>query len=76
MKKTKAKIIGEWPIEGYRFTDSDGYDGKMFFGLALDEDRQPELAHQAGDLPPELGGRLEGVRLGDGGGEVVDHIPE
>lgn len=43
MKKSKAKIIGEWPIEGYRFTDSDGYDGKMFFGLALDEDRQPEL---------------------------------
>lgn len=42
MKKTKATIIGEWPIEGYDFTDSDGYDGKMFFGLALDEDRQPE----------------------------------
>ena len=43
MQPTGVKIIGEWPIEGYRFTDSDGYDGKMFFGLALDEDRQPEL---------------------------------
>lgn len=43
MKLTKARIIGEWPTEGYRFTDSDGYDGKMFFGLALDEDRQEEL---------------------------------
>ena len=43
MGKTNANIIGEWPIEGYRFTDSDGYDGKMFFGLALDEDRQEEL---------------------------------
>ena len=43
MEPTKANIIGEWPIEGYRFTDSDGYDGKMFFGLALDEDRQEDL---------------------------------
>ena len=43
MKDSNAKIIGEWPIEGYKFTDSDGFDGKMFFGLALDEDRQEEL---------------------------------
>ena len=43
MQKTKATIIGEWPIEGYDFTDSDGYDGDMFFGLALDEDSQEEL---------------------------------
>jgi len=46
MERTKATIIGEWPIEGYQFTDSDGYDGKMFFGLALDEDRQPELTEE------------------------------
>ncbi len=43
MQQTSATIIGEWPIEGYKFTDSDGYDGKMFFGLALDEDRQADL---------------------------------
>lgn len=43
MTKTNATIIGEWPTEGYRFTDSDGYDGDMFFGLALDEDSQEEL---------------------------------
>lgn len=43
MEQTAATLIGEWPIEGYRFTDSDGYDGKMFFGLALDEDSQAEL---------------------------------
>jgi flavodoxin I len=43
MKQTNATLIGEWPIEGYSFTDSDGYDGNLFFGLALDEDRQPEL---------------------------------
>lgn len=43
MGKTNATIIGAWPTDGYRFTDSDGYDGKMFFGLAIDEDRQSEL---------------------------------
>lgn len=46
MEKRNAKIIGYWPIEGYQFTDSDGYDGKKFFGLALDEDRQPELTEE------------------------------
>lgn len=46
MKKTKVKHIGKWPTEGYRFTDSDGYDGNMFFGLALDEDRQKELTQE------------------------------
>lgn len=43
MEKAKAKIVGYWPTEGYRFTDSDGYDGNQFFGLALDEDTQGEL---------------------------------
>ena len=43
MEQTDATIIGEWPIKGYHFTDSDGYDGDMFFGLALDEDSQAEL---------------------------------
>lgn len=41
--KPGVNHIGIWSIEGYRFTDSDGYDGKNFFGLALDEDRQAEL---------------------------------
>lgn len=43
MEQTNATIIGEWSTEGYRFTDSDGYDGNMFFGLALDEDSQEEM---------------------------------
>ena len=46
MERTNVSIIGQWPIEGYKFTDSDGYDGNMFFGLALDEDRQPELTKE------------------------------
>lgn len=43
MAKTGVKLIGEWPTEGYRFTNSDGAEGDRFFGLALDEDRQAEL---------------------------------
>ncbi len=46
MVKAGVKHIGEWPTEGYRFTDSDGAEGDRFFGLALDEDRQPELTDE------------------------------
>ena len=40
--KTGAKVIGKWPTEGYNFTDSEGLQKDNFFGLALDEDTQPE----------------------------------
>ena len=46
MARAGVKHIGEWPTEGYRFTDSDGAHGDHFFGLALDEDRQPELTDE------------------------------
>ncbi len=38
-----TKIVGQWPIEGYKFIHSDGVENKMFFGLALDEDNQAKL---------------------------------
>lgn len=41
--KRNANIVGRWPIEGYNFYDSEGMENKEFFGLALDEDQQPEL---------------------------------
>lgn len=44
--KTKATIIGEWPTEGYKFTDSEGMHDGMFYGLALDEDNEPELTEE------------------------------
>ncbi|MBN3035997.1 MAG: flavodoxin domain-containing protein [Bacteroidales bacterium] len=40
---TGARISGKWPVAGYDFTESAGHSGDYFFGLALDEDRQPEL---------------------------------
>lgn len=37
-------FIGQWPIAGYDFTDSYGVENKMFYGLALDNDRQANLS--------------------------------
>ncbi len=43
MQKTNAaRVIGKWPAEGYRFTDSEGMHDGYFYGLALDEDNEPE----------------------------------
>ncbi len=44
--KTNAKIIGRWPTEGYRFTDSDGEENGMFYGLAIDEDNEDHLTEE------------------------------
>ncbi|AMA65030.1 Flavodoxin-1 [Candidatus Arsenophonus lipoptenae] len=39
-----AIIIGQWPVEGYYFQASKGLaNDTHFVGLAIDEDRQPEL---------------------------------
>lgn len=46
ISKTGADIIGKWPTEGYNFTDSDGLQKDNFFGLALDEDTQPEMTRE------------------------------
>lgn len=37
-------MVGQWPTEGYEFEASRALiDEKTFIGLAIDEDRQPEL---------------------------------
>ncbi len=41
--KRGVKLIGEWPDDGYHYTDSEGVKDGMFFGLALDEDNEDEL---------------------------------
>lgn len=40
-----ATIVGLWPVAGYDFEESKGLadDPNYFIGLAIDEDRQPEL---------------------------------
>ncbi|WP_367680249.1 flavodoxin FldA [Candidatus Fukatsuia anoeciicola] len=43
----RATIIGHWPIKGYYFEASKGLaNDKNFIGLAIDEDRQPELTEE------------------------------
>ena len=55
-----AKIIGRWPTDGYRFTNSDGVKDGMFYGLAIDEDNEDELTEErakkwAAQLLKEMG---------------------
>ncbi len=42
-EKRNARIVGQWKTEGYKFTDSEGVENDMFFGLALDMDNEEEL---------------------------------
>lgn len=43
-----GKIIGHWPTEGYDYEISKAeIEGKnLFYGLAIDEDNQPELTEE------------------------------
>jgi flavodoxin I len=38
-----ATTVGQWPTEGYDFSDSKAVQNGKFVGLAIDEDNQPEL---------------------------------
>ncbi|XOD70121.1 MAG: flavodoxin FldA [Sodalis sp. (in: enterobacteria)] len=45
-----AKLVGYWPIAGYYFEESKGIvDDKYLVGLAIDEDRQPDLTAERVD---------------------------
>lgn len=42
-----GKLIGKWPVEDYMFDDSYSLaDDDHFYGLALDQDYDPELTEQ------------------------------
>ncbi|PLX09727.1 MAG: flavodoxin [Marinilabiliales bacterium] len=43
LKPSNVNVIGKWPTKGYSFTDSEGVEDDHFYGLALDEDFEPEL---------------------------------
>lgn len=55
--KRNANIVGQWPVEGYTHTDSEGIENDMFFGLALDEDQQDELTDERIDKWLEIIGK-------------------
>ena len=43
IRKRGATVVGDWPIDGYRFATSTAVVGGRFVGLALDEDTQAHL---------------------------------
>ncbi|MCF6342674.1 MAG: flavodoxin [Bacteroidales bacterium] len=45
-EKVNGKIIGQWPADGYKFSDSDGIADGLFYGLALDLDNQDDLTDE------------------------------
>ena len=47
VRKNGGSIFGKWSTEGYAFTKSKALINKdQFWGLAIDEDNQPELTDQ------------------------------
>lgn len=46
--KNGGKVIGKWPIKGYDFAESKAevVEEGLFYGLAIDEDNQPELTQK------------------------------
>ena len=43
LKKRKAKIIGNWPTDGYHFESLTAVRNKKFVGLAIDQEYQEEM---------------------------------
>lgn len=43
-----GNIIGKWPTKGYDYTESKAKieNEDLFYGLAIDEDNQPELTQE------------------------------
>ena len=41
-----GKTVGQWPTDGYDFTESKAVKNGKFVGLALDEDNQSDLTDQ------------------------------
>jgi flavodoxin I len=46
LRERGATIIGRWPTDGYDFYESLGVEDDLFFGLALDENNEPELSDE------------------------------
>ena len=45
--KNGGNVFGHWPNKGYQFDESRGLiDQETFYGLALDEDNEPEYTEQ------------------------------
>ena len=45
IKDKGCTIVGQWPIDGYDFSQSLAVRDGMFLGLPLDEENQPDLSN-------------------------------
>ena len=43
VKDSNCEFVGQWPTDGYSFTNSSAVVDGKFVGLALDENNQPDL---------------------------------
>ena len=43
VERAGGQLIGQWPADGYNFTESRAVRNNMLVGLAIDEENQPEL---------------------------------
>ncbi|MGD9808371.1 MAG: flavodoxin [Deferribacterales bacterium] len=41
-----AELVGQWPSDGYNFTESKAFINGSFIGLVLDEDNQSNLSDE------------------------------
>jgi len=46
LEKLGAKIVGSWPLDGYKFESSKAVQNGMFRGLPIDEDTQHKLTDE------------------------------
>lgn len=44
--KDKTQLVGQWPLKGYGFNDSEAVMGNKFVGLAIDQENQPGMTEK------------------------------
>jgi flavodoxin I len=67
MSSRGATMVGDWPTDGYDFSDSTAVVNGRFVGLALDQDSQSHLTEDrivrwTQQIRPAFERRLEGLR--------------
>ncbi len=43
LKNKAVRFVGDWPVEGYDFSESEALVDGHFVGLAIDEENEPDL---------------------------------
>lgn len=43
LKSKEVRVVGQWPVEGYDFSESEALVDGCFVGLAIDEENEPDL---------------------------------